>query len=123
MTQTSRFNETVSKLIVERLNLIDKNREPTVSTCVEIYTIIFNVLGDIFAQSKAPIGNEAVNYLAQMYYDGVVLNGREDKLNPNIFTQRAKLEDIPTKELALLSVMLSGTEFAIPFIQEVKKRS
>ena len=54
--------------------------------------------------------------------DSISINDTQE-LDPNIFTQRAKLENIETKELALMAVMMSGTPFAIPFIHEVKRRS
>jgi len=57
-----------------------------------------------------------------MYYDSVTINGNQD-LDPHIFTQRAKLSNIETKELALLATMMNGTPFAAPFIGEIKRRS
>ena len=62
-----------------------------------------------------------MNYLSQQYYDGVLINGHQE-LDPDIFTQRAKLDGISTEELTLLAVMLNGTDFAVPLIEEVKKR-
>jgi hypothetical protein len=57
-----------------------------------------------------------------MYYDSININETQE-LDPNIFTQRASLKNIETKEIALMAVMLNGTEFAVPFISEVKQRS
>ncbi len=119
--KVSNFNETITKLLTEKLKKYhDKNLDLVV--CVEIYQTIFDSLVEIFETSKTGLTNEAMNYLAQQYYDAVLINGKEE-LDPNIFTQRAKMELIETKELALLAVMLSGTDFAIPVIQEVKRRS
>jgi hypothetical protein len=52
----------------------------------------------------------------------MLINGTQE-LDPNIFTQRAKLENIETRELALMALTLNGTDFTIPIIQEVKRRS
>ena len=77
---------------------------------------------ELFQTSGVELSNEGMNYLAQQYYDGILINGTQE-LDPNIFDKRAKLEAMETKEIALLAVMLNGTDFAIPLIQEVKRRS
>ena len=61
------------------------------------------------------------NYIAQQYYDGILINDTHE-LNPNIFTPRAALENIPTKELAFMAVALAGTDFRIPILEAIKKR-
>lgn len=119
--KVSKFNDAVVQLLSEKLK---KFKESTLDlvTCVEIYTMIFETLTELFDASNVGLSNEAMNYVAQQYYDGVLINDNQE-LNPNIFTQRAQLESIETKELAMLAVMVSGTEFAIPIIQAIKKRS
>jgi hypothetical protein len=79
----------------------------------------------VVKESGTPLGNEAVNLLSQMYYDAVDLRTSAGPmgLDPNIFTQRAKLENVPTKELALMGTMMSGTPFGDVFIRAVKRRS
>lgn len=121
MSKVSQFNEVISRLLGEKLKQYREKKLDLV-ICVEIYQTIFNTLVEVFEQAGAGLTNEAMNYLAQQYYDAVAVNDTEE-LNPNIFTQRAKMENIETKELALLAVMLNGTDFAIPLIQEVKRRS
>jgi hypothetical protein len=117
------FHLTISKLLEDRLKpLITEERILNLVACVEIYTTIFDTLVECITEAQIPLSNEAMNYLAQQYYDGVVINGRQE-LDPDIFTQRAKIEEIPTKELALLSVMLGGTDFMMPILAEVKRRS
>jgi hypothetical protein len=91
-------------------------------TCTQIYQEIFNTLVEVFETSNVQLTNESVNFMAQQYYDCVSVNGNQE-LDPNIFTQRAKVREIPTKEVALLAVMFSGTDFAFPLLQEIKKRS
>lgn len=119
--KVSKFNESITALLGERLKSFNDKKLDLVA-CVEIYQLIFDSLVEVFETAGTGLTNEAMNYLAQQYYDGILINGREE-LNPNIFTQRAKMEAITTKELALLAVMLNGTDFAVPLIQEVKRRS
>lgn len=112
----------ITKLLGAKLQpLITSERSLNLVACVEIYTTIFDTLVDVMSEGDVMITNEAMNYLAQQYYDGVLVNGRQE-LDPDIFTQRAKLNAIETKELTILAVMLMGTDFAVPIIQEIKKR-
>lgn len=117
-------HQTISKLLADRLQRRlsqSLNRE----TCLEIYQDIFFTLSEIVKEAATPLSNESVNLLAQMYYDSVDLQTSAGPmgLDPNVFTQRAKLENIPTKELALLGTMMSGTPFGDVFIGAVKRRS
>lgn len=117
------IHRTVSQLLGTKLQpLITDQRDLNLVTCIEIYTTIFETLVDVVAETELPISNEGVNFLAQQYYDGVQINGNQE-LDPDIFTQRAKLENIETKELAIIAVVLSGTDFALPVLAEIKKRS
>lgn len=118
----SQFNEAITRLLTERLKRFTNNQLDLV-TCTEIFQVIFNSLIEVFEMSNIGISNEAMNFLAQSYYDSISVNGTAQELDPNIFSQRAKLENIETRELALLAVMLNGTDFAIPLIHEIKRRS
>lgn len=116
-------HRTISRLLESRLKpLIDEGRDLNLVTCVEFYKTIFDTLVEVIQAAQLPITNEGMNFLAQQYYDGVQVNGGQE-LDPDIFTQRARVENIETKELALLAVMLSGTDFALPILAEIKKRS
>ena len=115
------FHDAISKLLIERLSK-RKNQKLNKATCIEISNDIFFTLYKVIKNASTPLSTESVNFLAQMYYDSIDINETQE-LDPNIFTQRAKLENIETKEIALLAVMLNGTEFATPFITEVKRRS
>ena len=114
------FHDSVSKLL--STNLSEYLNEPlNLALCVKIYQSIFETLVEVFQNSNINVSNESMNYLAQQYYDAVKINNTHD-LDPNIFTQRAKLENIETKEIALLAVMLKGTDFAYDLLSEIKKR-
>jgi hypothetical protein len=91
-------------------------------TCTKIYEAIFNSLTSVFENSQVPLTNESMNYVAQQYYDSILINNTQE-LDPNIFTERAKLENISTKELAFLAVLLQQTDFRKPILDEIKKRS
>lgn len=121
--QPGEIHRTVSKLIEARLQpLISEGRDLNLVTCIEFYTTIFETLVEVIQDAGLPVTNEGMNFLAQQYYDGVQINGGQE-LDPEIFTQRAKVENIETKELALLAVILNGTDFALPILEEIKKRS
>ena len=117
----NKLHESISALVTERLSR-RKGDKLTSATCSEIYQDIFFTLTEVFKESKTPLCNESVNLLAQMYYDSITINGNQE-LDPNIFTQRAKMSNIETKELSLLATMMNGTPFASPFIGEIKRRS
>ena len=116
-----KLDESISKLLTVRLSK-RKGQKLDRTTCIEIYNDIFFTLSEVVKSASTPLSNESVNLLSQMYYDSITINDNQE-LDPSIFTQRASLKNIETKELALISVMMSGTPFAVPFIQEVKLRS
>lgn len=118
---TRNVNEAFEKLITEKLKIYNEKTLDLV-TCVEVYQTIFNTLVEVFEASRIQLTNESVNWLAQEYYDCVSVN-QNQTLNPHIFSQRAKLELIETKELALLATFMNGTDFTIPLIKEIKRRS
>ena len=115
------IHESVSKLLTTKLSKY-KNEKLNLTTCTTIYQDIFETFVDIFQESRTEISNEAMNMICQMYYDAVTINGNQE-LDPNIFSQRASLKNIETKELAMLASFFSNTPFAEPLIFEIKKRS
>jgi len=118
--EENKLNVIITKLLVERLEVY-KGRSLDKQICTEIYQTLFNSLADIFSKSKAPLSNESVNFIAQCYYNAVEINNRQI-LDPNIFSQKASLSNVPTKELALLALMLKFTDFAPVVFTELKKR-
>jgi hypothetical protein len=115
------IHESVSKILNGRLQR-RLAQSLTKETCTEIYQDIFFTLSELVKESGTPLSNESVNMLSQMYYDSVTVNGGQE-LDPNIFSQRAKLENIPTKELVLMATMMNKTPFGDIFVGEVKRRS
>jgi hypothetical protein len=115
------IHDSLSKLLVSKLEG-HKESKLSSSTCISIYTDIFNCIVEVFQQSEIAISNEGVNLVAQMYYDSIKINGTEE-LDPNIFDKKAKLENVTTKELAMLATLFNGTPFSPIFIHEVKRRS
>lgn len=121
------FHKIISSLLGARLKPMLPQDDGTkqdlnLVACVEIYSKIFETMVEVVTEADIGITNEGMNYLAQQYYDGVLINGRQE-LDPEIFTQRAKPENMETEELTLLAVLLNGTDFALPILEEVKKRS
>jgi hypothetical protein len=117
----NKLHQSISKLITERLARRAGEKLDS-STCSSIYQDIFFTLAEVFKEAQTPLCNESVNLLSQMYYDSIKINNTIE-LDPNIFTQRASLKNIETKEIALLATMMNGTTFAPVFIEEVRKRS
>jgi len=118
------INESITKLLNLKLNA-HKDKGLNKETCIKIYQDIFDTLVETMSEARVEISNESMNYLAQQYYDAVTItnNGVRYELDPNIFDQRAKLENVETKEIALLATMMKGTDFAVPMLIEIKKRS
>lgn len=115
------INESISKLLTSKLSKY-KNEKLNHETCLNIYQDMFEVISNIFQEANIKISNESMNMISQMYYDSITINGRQE-LDPNIFSQRASVKNIETKELAMLASFFSKTPFAAPFIFEIKKRS
>lgn len=121
MSDRKDFHKTFSKLLhskLESLGAKTLNKE----TCIRYYTVIFENLVEILETRKVELTNEAVNYISQQFYDGVLINNTHE-LDPNIFDQRANLTNIPTKELVLMATMFKHTDFLYPIVEEVKRRN
>lgn len=128
MKQTKHCNKlhnTISSILQNKFNKTLQESKLTNSRegSLMIYTIIFDSIVEIIKTSNVQLTNESTNYIAQMYYDSISINSTGDGLDPNIFTQRASLKNIDTKEIALLALMFTQTPFCIPMIAEIKHRS
>jgi hypothetical protein len=91
------------------------------STCSLIYQDIYQQLLEVLKGSSLNVHQDTVNWLSQQYYDGIKINGNSS-LNPNIFTKRPNLTDLPTKDLVVLLAMTQKTGFARDVAEELKKR-
>jgi len=114
------IHDALSQLLLRKLEK-HKSSKFDRTTCISIYTDIFECLIEVFQNAKIEITNEAMNLLAQMYYDSIKINNTEE-LDPNIFDKKASLGEISTKELAMLATLFNGTPFAPIFVYEVKRR-
>lgn len=123
MGKHGNFYEAISKLLVQNLDQY-KSKSLNRETCIKMYSTIFETLQLVVEESglQSSVSNESLNWLAQALYDSVSINGNEET-DPGIFTQRAKLDNIPTKELAFLVVLLKDTPFASPIVATIKRRS
>ena len=115
------IHDAIALLLESNLKQYADERTLDLSVCTKIYQTIFESLVQVFQGSNVEITNESMNYLAQQYYDSIKINGRHE-LDPDIFSQRAKLENIETKEIALLATMMRGTDFFYPLVAEIKRR-
>lgn len=118
---TNDVTKAVTELLTTKLQSM-KDKSLSRGVCIQIYQEIFDTLATIVSATDAKITNEGLNYLAQAYYDATLVNGRSF-LDPNIFTQRAKLENIPTPEIVLMTAFVNKSDFAIDLIKEIKRRS
>lgn len=115
------IHESISKLLTNNIQKY-KSRSLNSQTCTMIYQDMFETICNLFQESKINISNEAVNLVCQMYYDSISINNNQS-LDPNIFSQRASVKNLETKELSMLASFFTNTQFALPLIQEIKHRS
>lgn len=114
--------DSLNSIIEERVKLLfTEHLKVDDSTASRVYQAIFNVFEEVLGNAKLKITNEAMNYVAQMYYDTIEYAPGQG-FNPNIFTQRAKLENIPTSDILILVTVLKGSIFAVPLFHEFKRR-
>ena len=123
MTQDpSRFYDAIAHLVEATLINIYKGESVGSIQHSAIYTAIYNCVLEVFQTSKVNnLSNEFMNFVAQNFYDEVVINEKET-LDPNIFTQRSKLSAMQTHELEFLAVFYCGTHNLPTVMIELKKR-
>jgi hypothetical protein len=104
-------------------NLQEFSREKLDScTCLKIYVKIFETLQEVVTMSKLNISNEALNYVAQLYYDSIVINGNQ-QLDQNVFDRRASVKNIETKDLVKLIPLVNDIDLLVEVLKEIKHRS
>lgn len=119
------IHDSLSQLIVKKLEKYNGSRL-NVDTCTSIYRDLFDCLVEVFKESQVNLTNESVNLISQMYYDMITIKdsaGNIQELDPAIFDKRAKLENIETKELAMLATMFNMTPIGSIFVHAAKRRS
>lgn len=123
MTQDpSRFYDAIAHLVEASLINMFKGKSLSEVKHIEVYTGIYNCVLEVFQTSKVNnLSNEFMNFVAQQFYDEVVINEKET-LDPNIFTQRAKLENITTHEVQFLAMFYKGTHLFPMIVAEAKRR-
>lgn len=117
---TSSFSTLMDEMIQNRLQLF-VDRKVDRQTMMEIYATIFNTVSDVFASSNVNLSNEAVNLAAQVYYDDLDINGRNE-VDSEIFTRRAKPENVPNHELVVLTMLWKDHPNGQVFLRELKRR-
>jgi len=114
-------SESILKLLGSRVKNITVNQDLSKAKCIEIYTLIFDTLVEVFNEARVQFSNDAMNYMAQGIYDSVEVNGGMT-LDPNIFDKRSKAEDIDSKNLAMICMMFKETDFALEAYYNMNKR-
>lgn len=114
--------ETIDALLVERLGKYTVLND---ETCLKIYEDIFLTVQEIIVEISTitkEITHDAVNYIAQAYYDMIEVNGNQH-LNPNIFTKRVYASDLSNRDLLFCSMFLKNTDVMAEIVATLKKRS
>lgn len=121
MTTERTFSKMMEEMLNERLKIF-KGKTLNRQTLMELYTTIFNLSSDIFIQSKVELSNEAVNMIAQLYYEDININHRQG-VDEQIYTQKAKFENIPNHELVIMTKLWKDHPYGQVFVGALKKRS
>lgn len=116
------FTEVITELLTRKLQSF-VNEPANKETHIKIYYAIFETLTSLLKESNVTIlSNESVNWLSQSFYDNISINSSNES-DPNIFTKRAKLQNIETKELAFLATLMRNSDFFPEIMKEIKSRS
>ena len=115
----------LEKICVDTVNEFS-NKSLNKGTCNEIYCKLFENITELVKSiseknSTFTLTNEAMNYVAQRMYLSIDINGSHG-LDPTIFTQLSKFENMPTHDLINLCVLLRGSPHVTPIILEIKRR-
>ena len=115
------FSKMMEEMLNERLTIF-KGKTLNRATLMELYATIFNLCSDIFIQSRVELSNEAVNMVAQLYYEDININHRQG-VDEQIYTKQAKLENIPNHELVLMTKLWKDHPYGQLFVETLRKRS
>lgn len=114
------FSKMMEEMLNERLRIF-KGKSFNKATLMELYTTIFNLCSDIFIQSKVELSNEAVNMVAQLYYEDININNKQG-VDEQIYTQKAKFENIPNFELIIMTKLWQDHPYGQLFVTALKGR-
>lgn len=123
MDDPTRFHDAIASVVEEGLRTTFLHEPLNKRTCMSIYTFIFNTVLDVLATANMQVSNDFINYVAQEFYSAIEINGREEQLDPNIFTKKTKLEDVKTIELHLLTMLFRGTDGFQKVFAELRRRN
>lgn len=116
------FNEIFSGILSTKLKSFS-GQPISRSTSLEIYQVAFNLLADLLTECEIQIRNDAINYIAQLYYDCISING-SDELDENIFTKRVTVQDLKTEELSFIIELLHTEPVLVgDCLRELRRRS
>lgn len=115
------FSHMMEDMLNERLTIF-KGKQLNRATLMELYATIFNLTSDIFIQSRVELSNEAVNMIAQLYYEDININHKQG-VDEQIYTQRAKFENIPNHELVIMTKLWKDHPYGQLFVDQLKRRS
>lgn len=119
----TRFHDAIAAVVEEGLRTTFLHEPLNRETCMKIYTFIFNTVLDVLSTANMQVSNDFINYVAQQFYAAIEINGRDDQLDPNIFTQKTRLEDVKTVELHLLAMLFRGTDGFSSVFAELRRRN
>jgi len=121
LANTHSFSNMMNEMLTERLSVF-KGKTANRQTMMELYTTIFNLTADIFIQSKVELSNEAVNLIAQLYYEDCSINNKNE-IDDTVYTKKAKLENIPNYELVIMTKLWKDHPYGQLFVETLKRRS
>jgi hypothetical protein len=122
--ETQKFNKSVFDLLNERLKKYVKeslSRDVYISIYGDIFLSLQEIVLNVPQLAKI-ISHDGMNFLAQAYYDMILLNGHQP-LDPNIFSKRIYASDLSTQELHVLMPLFAETPIAQEIYVTLKKRS
>lgn len=99
------FHESFSELLKNNLLYTFKEKSITKDVCLGIYQEIFSLVTQTLMEGKIELSNEGANYVAQLYYESIRINNTCE-LDPSIFTQEAKVENLSKKDCLIIFALL-----------------
>lgn len=118
--RAAEFQSSILTIINDRLQVLLK-RDINSALFLEAYQIIFGAVSEVMQTANAGVSNDFVNFVSQHIYDCISIGG-DQRMDPNIFTQRARIEDLSTGEILLAIPLMLSDVAAADLIRAVKGR-